>query len=485
MVASEASPWAKTGGLADVAGALPAALDQLGHAVTLVMPKYGDLAADTTAPIAHRLRAPHATRDVAFHVLRESPRRRVVFVESPGLFDRPGLYGDRAGDYPDNAERFDALSLAALDFVEINRDFPRVDVVHVHDWQTGLIPVRLRRDSMWPSLSAAGVVLTVHNLAYQGLFPREIVPAVGLPWSVFSMDAGEFWGQFSFLKAGITAADFVTTVSPTYADETRTPALGAGLDGVLRALGRRYVGILNGIDTDVWNPATDAFLPARFTATDLAGKADCKRALLAQFGLSRGDDALARPLVGMVSRLVSQKGLDLIEAAGQELVGLDAAYVFLGSGETKYERALSALQASHPTRVAVHIGFDERLAHLIEAGADMFLMPSEFEPCGLNQMYSLRYGTVPIVRAVGGLDDTVQPYTANAKRANGFKFRHPTLEVFVQTVRRAVRLYHNPPVWRRLMMNGMAVDHSWTTPAREYVKVYRRARAMRAGKYGL
>jgi len=485
IVASEATPWAKTGGLADVAGALPAALDQLGHTVTLVMPKYRDVATGAATPVAHRLRASHLSRDVAFHVLHVSPRHRVVFVECPALFDRPGLYGDRAGDYRDNAERFDTLSLAALDFVEINRDFPRVDVVHVHDWQTGLIPVRLRLDSLgslWPSLAAAGVVLTVHNLAYQGLFPREVVPALGLPWTVFSMEAGEFWGQFSFLKTGLTSADYVTTVSPTYADETKTPALGAGLDGVLRALGRRYVGILNGIDTDVWNPGSDSLLPAHFDANDLAGKAECKRALLGHVGLSRGDDALARPLVGMVSRLVSQKGLDLIEAAGEELVELDATYVFLGSGDAKYERALMALQAAHPSRVAVHIGFDERLAHLIEAGADMFLMPSEFEPCGLNQMYSLRYGTVPIVRAVGGLDDTIQPYTANAKRANGFKFRTPTGTALAQIVRRAVRLYHNPPVWRRLMLNGMAADHSWTTPAREYVKVYRRARARRADR---
>lgn len=419
-------------------------------------------------------------RGVRYHQLSLSARRRVIFVEAGAWFERPGIYGEKGVDYPDNAPRFDAFSTAALDFVEQNRDFPEVDVVHAHDWQTGLVPARLKRAPQWPSLAKAGIVLTIHNLSYQGLFPREVVPALGLPWSLFTMDAGEFWGKFSFLKAGLMSADYVTTVSPTYADETRTAESGNGLDGALRSLGRRYSGILNGIDTAVWNPATDPFLPARFDAQDLSGKRECKRALLAAFDLPRGDDALDRPLVGMVSRLVAQKGLELITAAAPELVSLDSSYVFLGTGDPRYERALQHLAASHPTRVAARIGFDERLAHLLEAGSDIFLMPSEFEPCGLNQMYSLRYGTVPIVRAVGGLHDTVQTYTSRALHANGFKFRHPSVEVLVQTVRRATRLYHNPPVWRKLMLNGMAADHSWTTPAREYVKVYRQARAVRA-----
>jgi starch synthase len=479
MVASEAAPWSKTGGLGDVAGALPAALEQQGHFVTLVVPKYASTARSPHFSV-ERLSTQPGPRDVIYHQFSNSPQRRTVFVEAGSLFERSGLYGERGADYPDNAERFATFSAAALDFVEINRDFPPVDVVHAHDWQTGLIPARLRSDPQWPALQHAGVVLTIHNLAYQGLFPKETVPAIGLPWSLFTLNSGEFWGKFSFLKAGLTSADFVTTVSPAYAEETKTTDAGAGLEGVLAGLGRRYVGILNGIDTDTWNPATDPLLPARFDSSDLTGKAECKRALLAHFGLPRGDDALERPLIGMVSRLVAQKGLDLIERSGSELVQLDANWVFLGTGEARYERALQSLAAANPTRVGVQIGFDERLAHLIEAGSDMFLMPSEFEPCGLNQMYSLRYGTVPIVRAVGGLDDTIQPYTARARKANGFKFRHPDPELFVQVVRRATRLYHNPPVWRRLVSNGMAADHSWVTPAREYVKVYRRACALRA-----
>jgi starch synthase len=480
MVASEATPWAKTGGLADVAGSLPAALETLGHSTTLVMPKYRGVTPDGATPRPHRIRQGTSSLDIVYHVTTPSESRRVVFVECPPLFDRGGLYGEGGRDYPDNAQRFDALSTAALDFSELDGSASPVDVVHCHDWQTGLVPARLRFDPRWPKLARSGAVLTIHNLAYQGLFHQSVVPGLGLPWSLYRLETGEFWGQFSFLKAGITAADLVTTVSPTYADETRTKANGAGLDGVLKSLGRRYVGILNGIDTSIWDPESDRFLPAHFDRDNLAGKVECKRALLAHFGLARGDDALERPVIGMVSRLVAQKGLDLIEAAGPRLVGLDATWVFLGTGEARYERALHALAAANPTRVAVQIGFDERLAHLIEAGADIFLMPSQFEPCGLNQMYSLRYGTVPIVRAVGGLHDTVQPHTAKALHANGFKFRHPSADALVQVVRRALRVYRHRAAWRRLMTNGMSADHSWTTPAREYVKVYRRARTMRA-----
>jgi starch synthase len=328
----------------------------------------------------------------------------------------------------------------------------------------------------FPRARAAGLVLTIHNLAYQGLFERDVIPELGLPWSLYTPSTAEFWGQVSYLKAGITFSDFLTTVSPAYARETLTPDFGNGMEGVLAAREDRYVGILNGIDTSVWNPATDPYLPARYTVDDLSGKALCKRALLERMGLAFGDDALKRPLVGMVSRLVAQKGLDLVEEAGKDLVEMDAVWAFVGTGERRFEEFLRQLAARHPTRVAAFIGFDESLAHLVEAGSDLFLMPSLFEPCGLNQMYSLRYGTVPVVRAVGGLDDTVQPYTARARRANGFKFKEASPRAFVRTLRQALRLYHSGTDWRRLMLNGMAADHSWKTSAREYVKVYRRSR---------
>jgi starch synthase len=484
MVASEAAPWAKTGGLADVVGALPEALDRLGHHVTLVLPRYRGVKVDGAAASFRRLvRVGQTQHDVTFHVVATGERRRVVLVDEPHAFDRAGLYGTGGRDFADNAARFALLSVAALEFAQHDAAEHPVDVIHTHDWQAGLVPVFARAEpARWPRLERVAHVFTIHNLAYQGLFPRETVPALGLPWSVFRVESGEFYSQFGFLKAAINVADYVTTVSPTYARETMTRESGAGLDGVLRARGDRYVGILNGIDTDVWNPETDPLIPARFSAADLSGKSVCKRALLARFGLPQGDDAMGRPLVGMVSRLVEQKGLDLIEAASADLIALEAAWVFVGQGEARFEGFLKALAARHPSRVGAFIGFDEGVAHLVEAGADMFLMPSRFEPCGLNQMYSLRYGTVPIVHAVGGLDDSIQPYTARARHANGFKFDQPTPDALVRTTRRAVRLYHNKAAWLPLMREGMSTDHGWQTSAREYVRVYRRAREYAAAR---
>ena len=481
MVGSEATPWSKTGGLADVIAALPPALEALGCDITLVLPKYRGTNVAGADVRPHRLRHGASTRSIAWHVLSMSSNVRVVFVDAPEWFDRPGIYGEGGIDYADNATRFDLLALAALEFAALNNP-ASWQVVHAHDWQASLVLLRLAIEPRWGALSHAGRILTIHNLAYQGVFARETIPALGLPWDAFRLERGEFWGQFSFLKSGITSADLVTTVSPTYAAETQTPAQGQGLDGVLRGLGARYVGILNGIDTAAWNPAADQYLPAHFSVDDLAGKRECKRALLAAVGLPQGDDALQRPLVGMVSRLVAQKGLDLIHGARESLAALDANYVFVGTGEPKYEAMLRAWAAAHPARVAVRIGFDERLAHLIEAGADMFLMPSQFEPCGLNQMYSLRYGTVPIVTAVGGLHDTIQPYTARARYANGFKFAEQTPETLARVVQRAIRLYHNPAVWRTLVVNGMMADHSWRASAVEYGKVYRRALAAGADR---
>ena len=477
MIASEVAPWAKTGGLADVAAALPAALDRLGHRITLVMPRYRGMDAGAAPGLTRTIRLGTAIHDVTFHVLALSERRRLVLVDAPRLFNRDGYYGVAGRDFDDNAERFGMLAAAALDFAEHDTTETSWDVIHAHDWQAGLAPTLLRADpSRFPRLRAAGTVFTIHNLAYQGLVPREVVPGLGLPWSVFTLETGEFYGRFSFLKAGLVYSDYLTTVSPTYARETQDARFGAGLEGVLFARRHRYTGILNGIDTSTWDPASDRYVPANFDAGHLAGKAVCKRALLEHFGLSVGDDALARPVVSMVSRLVEQKGLALIQEAAEALVTLDAAWVFVGTGEPRFEGFLRELASRYPSRVGVHIGFDERLAHLVEAGADMFLMPSTFEPCGLNQMYSLRYGTVPIVTAVGGLDDTIQPYTARAAGANGFKFRDQTAAALVRTVRQAVRLYHDKRAWLALMQQGMAADHSWETSAREYVKVYRRAK---------
>lgn len=475
MVASEVAPWSKTGGLADVAAALPAALAALGHHVTIVTPQYRRVAMPDGVARAASVRIGTMRVDVGLHVADVSSSQRVVFVDCPRYFDRDGYYGTPAGDFEDNAMRFALLATAALDMA--NDDGASVDVVHAHDWQAGLVPALLseHRDR-WPALAAAARVFTIHNLAYQGRFPKETVSAVGLPARAFGLDTGEFWGEFSFLKAGINYSDYITTVSPRYAEETLRPEFGGGLEGVLATRGDRYSGILNGIDTAVWDPATDPHLPAHYGADDLSGKRVCKRALLERLGLPLGDDALERPVIGVVSRLVEQKGIDLVVSARERLLRLDATWVFVGTGEARFERALTAMAAEHPARVATAIGFDEPLAHLVEAGADVFLMPSKFEPCGLNQMYSLRYGTVPVVHAVGGLDDTVRPWTSRARRANGFKFRPATADALVRTMRQALRVYRNPPAWHQLIERGMSLDLSWTRSAKEYVKVYRRAR---------
>lgn len=486
MVASEVAPFAKTGGLADVLAGLPRALARLGHRVTIVLPRYRSIEGSAIGASAIGLSSAPALEatvelgsvrhHVKFLVHGEGTPVRTVFVDCPALFDRDGFYGSGGQDFSDNADRFGILCAAALDFAERERE-GQANVVHAHDWQAGLVPTLLRRQpARWPRLSRAGVLLTIHNLAYQGQFDKDTVPRLGLDWDVFKMETGEFYNNFSFLKAGIAYSDHVTTVSPRYAEETLTPEFGVGFDGLLRSLGDRYSGILNGIDTEVWNPGTDAFLPAHFAPGDLAGKRVCKRELLNVFGLPQGDDALERPVIAMVSRLVAQKGLDWIADAADELMSLDATWVILGSGERRYEDMWQTLRERHPSRVGVYFGFDERRAHLAEAGADLFLMPSKFEPCGLNQMYSLRYGTVPIVHAVGGLDDTIRTWRPNSRHANGLKFENGSGQAVAATVRQALRLYHNPPQWAGLMAEGMSDDHSWDRAAREYVKVYKRAR---------
>lgn len=476
MVSSEAAPWAKTGGLADVLGGLPAALVRLGHSVTVVLPKYRGVKIQPTDSVAVDVALGVVRHRVVCHEQTTAEGVRMVFVECDALYDRDGLYGIGGRDFPDNADRFGVLAAAALDVGE-RQCGGAITILHAHDWQGGLAAALLRtQPQRWPRLSKAGVVFTIHNLAYQGRFPKDTVPRLGLDWRVFTMEGAEFWNELSFLKAGVAYSDYVTTVSPQYAGETLTPEFGCGFEGALEALGERYIGVLNGIDTQVWNPATDPYLPAHFSATDLQGKRECKRALLNTFHLPQGDDALARPVIAMVSRLVSQKGLDWVHEASQELMALDANWVIVGSGDRQYEQMWQNLHDRHPSRVGVYFGFDEQRAHLAEAGADMFLMPSRFEPCGLNQMYSLRYGTVPIVHGVGGLADTIRTYRPNARHANGFKFTSASAAAMVVAVRQAVRLFANKVQWRRLMASGMADDHSWDQAAREYVKVYKRAR---------
>jgi starch synthase len=473
MVGSEAQPWAKTGGLADVLGSLPRALARHGHAVDLVLPRYRGVPPGLPAgDIAVDLGGRRVEGTVSVHA--DGPTR-VVLVDHAGYFDREHLYGVGSRDYPDNPERYAFLAQAALAWA--GAAGASYDVVHAHDWQAGLVPLWLRRGvPRPPPLTGAVVVQTVHNLAYQGVFDASWLPRLGLAWDLLRVEAIEYWGRVSFLKAGVVFADRVTTVSPGYAGEIRTPAGGCGFDGILRARGPALVGILNGIDYDQWDPATDVHLPAHYDASNLEGKQAVKRAVLEAFGLPVGGDALARPLVGLVSRLVDQKGFDLLAAAADELPRLGAAFVLLGTGERRYEDQWLALAARYPDRIGVRIGFDEATAHRIEAGADLFLMPSRFEPCGLNQMYSLRYGTLPVVRATGGLGDTVRNLDPATGEGTGFTFDEASPQAVIGTLRWALEAYRNRPLWRRMQAAGMRQDFSWDASAAQYVRLYGLAR---------
>jgi starch synthase len=497
MIASEAHPFSKTGGLADVAAALPKALARLGHDVTLITPRYrgvadGPVAGRVSLEIAaHRfnaslMEAPNSGGEAAApkpDLSAEAPRakvegrRRVLLLDCPELYDRAGIYYDAAGDYADNAVRYAFLSAAAMDWAE--QQSQPFDIVHAHDWQGGLVPVYAR--SLGTSRTVrTSTVFTIHNLAYQGVFEKGWVPRLGLRWDDFTMSGFEFFDRLSFMKAGITFADAITTVSPTYAEEIQRPEYGHGFDGVIRSRRAALVGILNGIDHDEWNPAADPLLPAPFDADHLEAKRLSKRALLEAFGFTITDALLARPVIGMVSRMVDQKGLDLIAAVAGDLASLDATFTIVGTGEPRYQDMWTQLARWRPERVGAFIGFDERRAHLVEGGADMFLMPSRFEPCGLNQMYSLRYGTVPVVRAVGGLVDTVRPYDPRTGAGNGFLFSEYRPAAMMHALGVALAAYPDKQTWTRLQKNGMREDFSWDRSAAEYVKMYKGLKPQKA-----
>ncbi len=466
LIGSEALPFAKTGGLADVLGALTSALSRLGWDATLVLPRYRGVAAGSLVE-RFPLTVGGFVREIGFFEVGLPDGARAVLVDCPALFDRDALYGFDGTDYPDNPRRFALLVRAALEFAA--RRGPRPSVVHAHDWQAALAPVYL--ETLYaghPVLGGMASVFTVHNLAFQGIFEADWLPRLDLGWDLFTIDRLEYWHRISLLKGAIVYADVITTVSSRYAEEIQTPQLGFGFDGILRTRAADIAGILNGIDTKEWDPAHDRFLPQPYSAQDLSGKAAAKSALLTEYGLPASPESLERPLVGMVSRMTDQKGFDLIAALADDLPRLDARFVVLGTGDPRYQDLWTTLASRYPDRIGARIGFEERLAHLIEGGADMFLMPSRFEPCGLNQMYSLRYGTVPVVREVGGLADTVTP-------RNGFTFKEYTADALLGALGRALAAYRNRARWRALQLAGMREDHSWDRSAREYVKIYERA----------
>jgi len=467
MVASEATPFAKTGGLADVLGGLPPALTDRGEQVAVVLPAYRE----NQYPYPRR----EAYRNLWIPIgpgymvdIQQTTNRGVTyfFVQCPALYDRDGIYGSAAGNFPDNHLRFAVLSMAAIG---VARHLFRPDILHLHDWQAALAPVYIREYFRGdPTFLGVKTLLTIHNLGYQGLFGPEVLPQIGLDPSLMNPDQLEFFGRVNFLKGGIAWSHAVSTVSKGYAREIQTPEYGFGLDGFLRQHGP-ITGIVNGVDYDEWNPEHDTHIAQNYSASDLSGKRACKQALLAEYGLAQ--DNPDRPLLAIISRFAAQKGFDILADAASRLLQEDLNLVVLGSGDLPYESMFRALGQAYPQKVGLRVGYDTGLAHRIEAGADIFLMPSRYEPCGLNQIYSLKYGTVPVVRATGGLDDTIDDGT-------GFKFRDYSGDALFAAVRVALKAYEDPfpyaDPWVRRMRRGMEKDFSWSASAGEYVDLYRR-----------
>ncbi|MEO5657855.1 MAG: glycogen synthase GlgA [Nitrospiria bacterium] len=474
FAASEVTPFSKTGGLADVAAALPRALAGLGHDVRLVTPRYREFAGPVEPLTEFPVDTPGGTGTarVGRATLPKSAVPVYTIEDDLGRFDREGFYQAQGRDFDDNLDRFAFFSRAAVELPGRLGWSP--DILHCHDWQTGLIPLYLARSG--PARGRLRTVLTVHNLGYQGVFPSEQFPVTGLEWDAFTLDGLEFYGRINLLKGGLLAADVVTTVSPTYAREIQTSVHGHGLDGVLAARRADLVGILNGIDTAEWDPAADPALAAPFSAADPAGKAACRDDLARRVGLP----AAGGPILALVTRLVEQKGIDVLVDVMPELALLDVRVVVLGTGDAAYEAALRNWTAKAPKHIAAVLGFDDALAHRIMAGADLFLMPSRYEPCGLSQLYAMRYGAVPVCHRTGGLADTVVDYAPSAAhdgRATGFLFEPCSPDSFRHAIQLALAVYRDPPAWRRLMSAGMRSDFGWERSAAEYVAVYERALA--------
>jgi starch synthase len=479
MISAEALPFAKTGGLADVCGALPRRLATLGHHCSFFLPGY-----------AKALQAGYAMEDTHLGFVLDMDGKRMAarvlkhtstdgdvdfyFIDQPHYFDRPFLYGDEHGGYSDNCERFAFFCRAVVE--AIDRLKIQADIVHCHDWQAGLVPAYIKTrfgNHQW--YQRAGVVTTIHNLAYQGRFWVHDMPLTGLDWQYFNSEQMEFYGDLSFLKTGIVFADRVTTVSPTYAKEIQLPAFGCGLDGVLRKLGDRLTGIVNGVDYTLWDPQQDPFLPQTYNVENWrTGKAAARALQQRELGLA---DEPGVPLIGLIGRLAGQKGWDLVVPLMRRWAqNRQVQWAILGSGEARLQQAVLELSHEFPQRIGARIDFSDRLAHLIEAAADIFLMPSQYEPCGLNQLYSLRYGTIPVVHAVGGLVDTVtsaSPVSIAKNTATGFSFHHYEAESLERCLGEALDYFEREPkLWGRMVETGMLQDWSWNKSAEAYSQIY-------------
>jgi starch synthase len=485
FVSSEATPYAKTGGLADVAGSLPTALAGLGHDVSLFLPYYRTIAEaghgeGAAEPTGVMVSVPVGRRIVEGEVLKArgagggagsagAKDVSVYFIRRDEYFDRTHLYGTPEGDYFDNLERYAFFSRAVLEAAKALKLSP--DIIHSNDWQTGLVPFFLRELYGYDAdFLKTRSIFTIHNTAYQGSFPDVLFDTLNLPGRLFTLEGLEFWGRINLLKAGIVSSDIITTVSETYSREIQTPEFGCGLEGLFKYRAADLYGVLNGVDYGEWDPTTDGLIPARYSAKELTGKNVCKEELIKAFGLKTRPYT---PVIGMVSRLAAQKGFDILTEAAPALMKLSAGFVVLGAGDKIYQDMLKKLAKKYPGKFALKVAYDNRLAHLIEAGSDIFLMPSRYEPCGLNQIYSLRYGTIPVVRATGGLDDTVTEYKLEG--GNGFKFVDYTPGALSKKVREAVKVFKDKDTWRTLQRNAMKEDFSWRNSAKTYVELYRKA----------
>jgi starch synthase len=478
FAASECVPFAKTGGLADVVGALPAELEKLGHRITTFIPYYRQVAKeypDLPVKIAS-LTIPFGYYNRFVRVLDAGKHNgaQVYFIDCPELFDRESFYATPSGDYPDNAERFGLFSRAVI---EASKILGVPDIFHVHDWQAAMISVYLRSTYYFdPVLRKVPSVLTVHNAGYQGWFPPQTMETLLLPWDMFRYDKLEQNDTLNFLKGGVVYSDAITTVSPTYAQEIQTAEFGSGLEDIFQQRKTDLTGILNGVDYTEWDPATDKHIAAHYSPEDLKGKKKCRRDLLHAFGFENVPEET--PVLGIVSRLATQKGLDFLAQIMDELMKEDVRLVILGSGEEYYERLFAELAAKYPDKLRVQLKYDNVIAHKVEAGSDIFLMPSRYEPCGLNQIYSLKYGTVPVVRATGGLQDTVDEQSDGG--GNGFKFWGYSAWAFLDAIHRALTVFQDKTKWEAIMKRGMAEDLGWHRSAEAYVKVYERVIERRA-----
>lgn len=470
FISPEVFPFAKTGGLADVAGSLPEAIAKKGHKASTILPYYQLVRKNGFKPVVFKKNIPLRinNREESFNLLLLKHNGvDVYFIEKNEYYDREFLYGTPQGDYQDNAFRFGFYAKAILASIPY---IGRQDVFHCNDWQSGLVPLYIKthhKDD--PLFNNVKILFTIHNMAYQGLFVKDVAPYLDISWDLFNQDGVEFWDKLSFMKAGIVFSDAISTVSKGYSKEILTPEFGCGLDGLLKSKEKDLYGIVNGVDYSVWNPALDQFIAKKFNESDLKGKIECKKDLAESFEIKYN---AKRPIIAMITRLAEQKGIDLVVNIMKNILK-DSDFVILGFGEEKYNNIFKDLAKKYKGKVGVSIKFDNALSHKMEAGSDMFLMPSRYEPCGLNQMYSLKYATVPVVRAVGGLDDTIHNFNPATKKGNGFKFKDATNEAFLGAIKEAVATFKDKKLWDKLLKNCVSCDFSWESSAEQYIKLYK------------